>query len=95
MIDPSTPIEDFGLESLIMWGMRNWIFGNFRADLDPAEISDAASVSSLTSRIMDRSKFTKEYTHGSKDTGSVKKLHRCRIFLSSHYRRWRPHCKLI
>ena len=78
MIDPSTPIEDFGLDSLIMWGMRNWIFGNFRADLDAAEISDAASVSSLASKIIDRSKFTigKEYTYGSKDTGSVEKLHR-------------------
>ena len=77
MIDSSTPIEDFGLDSLIMWGMRNWIFGNFRADLEPAEISDAASVSFLASRIIDRSNFTieKEYTYDSKDTGSVKKSH--------------------
>ncbi len=77
MIDPSTPMEDFGLDSLIMWGMRNWIFGNFRADLEPAEISDAASVASLASRIIDRSKFTaeKEHPHDSKDTKSIKKLH--------------------
>lgn len=77
MIDPSTPIEDFGLDSLIMWGLGNWIFGNFRANLDPAEISEAASISSLASRIIDRSDFTieKEHTQDSKDTGSMKRLH--------------------
>ena len=77
MIDPSTPIEDFALDSLIMWGMRNWIFGNFRADLDAAEISDAASVSALASKIVDRSKFTTENEQipGSKATTSVRKSH--------------------
>ena len=77
MVDPSTPIEYFGLDSLIMWGMRNWIFGNFRADLDPAEISDAASVSALASRIVDRSKFTTGKEHGpdSNATTSIKKSH--------------------
>jgi len=57
MIDLDTALEDFGLNSLIMWGLRNWIFGNFRADLDLSKISDAASITSLASMVLDRSKL--------------------------------------
>ena len=69
MIDLNTPIEEFGLDSLIMWGLRNWIFGNFRADLDPTEISDARSTATLASTILDRSKFkTQGLNHNEQGT---------------------------
>ena len=75
MIDLSIPMEDFGLDSLVMWGMRNWIFGNFRADIEPTQISAAASISSLASVVLDRSKYTvsKEQTRNETDTKLGKK----------------------
>ena len=75
MVDVDTSIEDLGLDSLITWGLRNWIFGNFRADLEPSEISDAASIAHLASKISDRSKFRarKEKTDDSRNTDSSEK----------------------
>ena len=57
MIDVSIPIEDFGLDSLIMFRMRNWTYQNFKADLNANEISDAASIMVLTTMILERSSY--------------------------------------
>ena len=75
MVELDTAIEDFGLDSLIMWGVRNWIFRDFRADLDPSEISDAASIASLASMILDRSKFRahEEKVYDNRNSGNGEK----------------------
>ena len=56
MVDLKTSIEDFGLDSLITFRMRNWVFQNFKATLEPSEISDAPSILFLVSLIMERTK---------------------------------------
>ena len=57
MIDSNTAVEDFGLDSLVLWGLRNWILGTFKADISASEISDAKSVIDLALKIVDRSTF--------------------------------------
>lgn len=57
MIDLHNVIEDFGLDSLVIFRFRNWIFQNFRAALDPPEISDAANIVALAGKILDRTSF--------------------------------------
>ena len=56
MVDLKTSIEDFGLDSLIIFRMRNWVFQNFKATLEPSEISDARSILLLVSLIIERTK---------------------------------------
>ena len=58
MIDVLVPIEDFGLDSLIMFRMRNWTYQNFKADLRPDEISDAKSIVELSAAILERTSYT-------------------------------------
>ncbi|KAI9645960.1 hypothetical protein NHQ30_005397 [Ciborinia camelliae] len=52
LIDTQMPIEDFGLDSLIIFTFRNWIFQNFRADLNVGVISSASSIDDLASKIL-------------------------------------------
>lgn len=54
MIDPQLSIEDFGLDWLVMFMLRNWIFQNFKANLEPSEVYDSRSLSALASMILDR-----------------------------------------
>ena len=56
MVDLKTSVEDFGLDSLITFRMRNWVFQNFKATLEPSEISDARSILLLVSLIIERTK---------------------------------------
>ena len=58
MIEMHSAIEDFGLDSLILFRLRNWIFQNFRASLESHEISSAGSIPSLTDTILKRTSFT-------------------------------------
>ena len=54
MIDLSTPIEDFGLDSLMILELTNWICETFRTSFEQTEASDATSILSLASTILDR-----------------------------------------
>ncbi|KAJ8065466.1 hypothetical protein OCU04_006149 [Sclerotinia nivalis] len=57
LIDMKMAIEDFGLDSLIIFTFRNWIFQNFRADLDVGAITSAQSIDDLASRILSIKNF--------------------------------------
>ncbi|EDO04615.1 hypothetical protein SS1G_07098 [Sclerotinia sclerotiorum 1980 UF-70] len=52
LIDVKMAIEDFGLDSLIIFTFRNWIFQNFRANLDVGAITSASNIDDLASRIL-------------------------------------------
>ncbi|ESZ98068.1 hypothetical protein SBOR_1599 [Sclerotinia borealis F-4128] len=52
LIDMKMAIEDFGLDSLITFTFRNWIFQNFRADLNVGVIFSASSIDTLAYRIL-------------------------------------------
>lgn len=66
MIDSQTAIQEFGLDSLVIFTFRNWIFQNFRANMEPNEISDASSIDALTSTILERTstKYGKKTSNG-------------------------------
>ncbi|KAF7879371.1 hypothetical protein EAF04_000567 [Stromatinia cepivora] len=57
LIDMKMAIEDFGLDSLIIFTFRNWIFQNFRANLDVGAITSASSIDDLASRILSIKNF--------------------------------------
>ncbi|RAK95950.1 uncharacterized protein BO80DRAFT_244580 [Aspergillus ibericus CBS 121593] len=50
-------VEELGLDSFMVFRMRNWIFGTFKATLKPKEISDSANVDRLVSTILERTRF--------------------------------------
>ena len=52
MIDPSIAIEELGLDSLVTFTFRSWIFQNFRADLAAQTISEASSIYALAENII-------------------------------------------
>ncbi|CAD6442880.1 62e7626d-0f35-4e4a-b9b1-5f30bfcc7997 [Sclerotinia trifoliorum] len=52
LIDVKMAMEDFGLDSLIIFTFRNWIFQNFRANLDVGAITNALSIDDLAFRIL-------------------------------------------
>lgn len=52
LIDAKTSIEDFGLDSLVIFTFRNWIFQNFRVDLNVGAISSAESIEDLAAGIL-------------------------------------------
>lgn len=61
-------IEDFGLDSFTVFRMRNWIFGTFKADLEPVEISGSPSIHSLVSTVLQRTPFRSWMLGVEKDT---------------------------
>ena len=68
IIETSATIEDFGLDSLIQWDLRNWISTTFKVELSSNEFSDANSVTELACLIIDRTivKSRNDQTGGEK-----------------------------
>lgn len=54
MIDDNTAMQDFGLDSLVRFTFRNWIFQNFRANIETGEILKSPGIDALTSIILER-----------------------------------------
>ena len=64
--DLNTAVADFGMDSLVVFRMRTWVFQAFRADLEPQEISGAVNITALAGLVLDRSRFT-QYKQKSHD----------------------------
>ena len=56
--DLQTAVADFGLDSLIVFRLRTWIFQAFRADLEPQEITGATNIITLADLVLERTTFT-------------------------------------
>lgn len=56
--DVQTAVADFGMDSLIVFRVRTWIFQSFRADVEPHEISQAPNIVALASLVLERTTFT-------------------------------------
>lgn len=54
LIEDSTPLEDFGLDSLVRIEFRDWILRTFSAKLEGREISNAGSIVELAAMILER-----------------------------------------
>ncbi|KAJ5735699.1 uncharacterized protein N7483_000824 [Penicillium malachiteum] len=48
-------IEELGLDSFIVFRLRNWIFGTFKADLGAPEIAESPSIYALVTKVLQRS----------------------------------------
>ncbi|MCJ1283208.1 polyketide synthase [Xylographa opegraphella] len=69
-VDENAPLESFGLDSLIVIELKNWIARNFQASLQTAEVSDAASIMALAAIVVSKSTIViKDMIHG--DTSGV------------------------
>lgn len=55
MLDLDTKLEDLGVDSLVVFRLRSWIFLAFQAPLEPSEITSADGIRMLASRIVRRS----------------------------------------
>ena len=65
--DLQTAVTDFGLDSLIIFRVRTWIFQTFRADVEPHEISRAPNIVALASLVLQRTTSTQYRQRTDKD----------------------------
>lgn len=56
--DLHTTVADFGMDSLVIFRVRTWIFQAFRADVEPHEISRARNIIALASLVLERTTST-------------------------------------
>ncbi|KAL8722512.1 MAG: hypothetical protein Q9225_001028 [Loekoesia sp. 1 TL-2023] len=70
--DAHTPIEDFGLDSLMRFEFRDWIYRTFHASVETHELSGAHSISSLASIILSRTDLLAHLELGGSDSKTYK-----------------------
>ena len=58
-VDLNRRVADFGIDSLVIIELKNWISQNFQAKVQPSEISDSKSIVSLSNLIATRSTVIK------------------------------------
>ena len=59
MLDLNTKLEDLGVDSLVVFRLRSWIFTAFQAPLEAGDITSASGISILASMIVGRSSTVK------------------------------------
>ena len=70
-LDENVPLQDLGMDSLILIELKNWIARNFSAALQTSEVADAASIAALAAVVAKKSTLLENSTQGDKEQGDI------------------------
>ena len=78
MLDLNTKLEDLGVDSLVVFRLRSWVFLTFQAPLEAGDITSANGIRTLANMIVGRSLTTKkgldERTHEGRSSSEASGL---------------------